>query len=353
MQNKIQGHLGDIRASAARCTAIPTSGPHSSAITVRVSSPSGSSSRSADASVADTQPTEYARCSAAATAAAPVSVNNAIATAAPVSQANSSPSARYSAPNPSRSSHGPNTPASRTPSRPSPVTTRAGCTSPRSRSVRWSTKCAIRLPCMAVSGTSSGALVSVTARITTPPVAPRAPEVALSSTGKPITRIALAPAAAIECDAPRRNVTVPPGVSSRAAARVAGDATSKISHATEPATVAQRYPTSPQPIRNVAAATATRRTASVTINEPYWVHRFTPASMPISVVWRQNPASPTLSNATLSHCDRTNTCADHSGELAAITAAATTPAITATRSGCVSGPGSDVAGAAAPATHSE
>ena len=90
--------------------------------------------------------------------------------------------------------------------------------------MRWSTKCAIRLPCIAVSGTSSGARVSVTARITTPPVAPRSPEVALSSTGKPITRIALAPAAAIECDAPRRNVTVPPGVSSRAAARVAGDA---------------------------------------------------------------------------------------------------------------------------------
>ena len=93
---------------------------------------------------------------------------------------------------------------------------------------------------MAVSGTSSGALVSVTARITTPPVAPRSPDVALSSTGKPITRMALAPAAAIECDAPRRNVTVLPGVSSRAAARVAGDATSKISHATEPATVAHR-----------------------------------------------------------------------------------------------------------------
>src|SRR6185369_14626364 len=89
--NKIQGHPCDTLASAARCTAIPTSGPHSSAITVRVSRPSGSSSKSADATVAETQPTEYARCSAAATAAAPVSVNSAIATAAPVSQANSSP----------------------------------------------------------------------------------------------------------------------------------------------------------------------------------------------------------------------------------------------------------------------
>src|SRR6185437_1134652 len=111
MQNKLQGHPGGILASAARCTAIPTTGPHSSAITVRVSSPSGSSNNSADATVADTQPSEYARCSAAATAAAPVKVSSAIATAAAVSQASSSPSARYSAPNASRSSHGPNTPA--------------------------------------------------------------------------------------------------------------------------------------------------------------------------------------------------------------------------------------------------
>src|ERR1700704_334953 len=338
MHNKIHGHPWGALASAARCTAIPTSGPHNSAITVRISSPSGSRSNSADATVADTQPAEYARCSEAATAAAPVNVNNAIATAAAVSQASNAPSAWYSAPNASRSSHGPNTPASSTPTRPRPVTTTAGATSARSRSVRWSTKCAIRLPCIAVSGTSNGARVSVTARITTPPVAPRSPEVALSSTGKPITRIALAPAAAIECDAPRRNVTVPPGVSSRAAARVAGEAKSRISHATEPATVAHRYPTSPRPTTNVAAATATRSTASVTINDPYWVHRFTPASMPSSVACRQKPASPTLSSATLSHCALTNTCADHSGELAAITAAATTPTIAATRIGCVRGP---------------
>ncbi len=93
---------------------------------------------------------------------------------------------------------------------------------------------------MAVSGTSSGARVSVTARITTPPAAPRSCEVAFSSTGKPMMRMALAPAAAIECDAPRRNTHVVPGVSSRAAARVAGDASSSTSHAIDPATVAQR-----------------------------------------------------------------------------------------------------------------
>ena len=61
---------------------------------MRVSSPSGSSSNSADATVADTQPAEYARCRAAATAAAPVNVSNAIATAAAVSQASSAPPAR-------------------------------------------------------------------------------------------------------------------------------------------------------------------------------------------------------------------------------------------------------------------
>ena len=76
----------------------------------------------------------------------------------------------------------------------------------------------------------------------------------------------------------------------------------------------------------------------MTINDPYWVHRFTPASMPISVACRQNPASPTLSNATLSHWNLTNTCADHIGELAVIIAAATTPTIAATRIGCVRGP---------------
>ena len=64
--------------------------------------------------------------------------------------------------------------------------------------------------------------------------------------------------------------------------------------------------------------------------------------MPSSVACRQNPASPTLSSATLSHCDSTNTCADHSGELAAITAAATTPTIAATRIGCVRGPVDDL-----------
>ena len=43
-------------ASAARCTPIPTSGPHSNATTVRVSSGSGNNSKSVDATVAETQP---------------------------------------------------------------------------------------------------------------------------------------------------------------------------------------------------------------------------------------------------------------------------------------------------------
>jgi len=76
----------------------------------------------------------------------------------------------------------------------------------------------------------------------------------------------------------------------------------------------------------------------VTINDPYWVHRFTPASMPSSVACRQKPASPTLSSPTLNHWDSTKTCPDHSGELVAITTAATTPTIAATRIGCVRGP---------------
>ena len=76
----------------------------------------------------------------------------------------------------------------------------------------------------------------------------------------------------IEWAAPRRKVAVPPGVSRRAVARAAGEATSMISQATAPATVAHRNPIRPQPITNVAAATATRMTASVTISAPYWVH---------------------------------------------------------------------------------
>ena len=71
-----------------------------------------------------------------------------------------------------------------------------------------------------------------------------------------------------------------------------------ISHATAPATVAHRYPTRPQPTTNVAAATTTRSPASVTISDPYAVHRFSPASMPSSVACRQKPASPTHSSAT-------------------------------------------------------
>ena len=79
------------RANAAKWMAIPTSGPHSSAITVRVASGSGSSSNNVDATVAPTQPSEYARCSAAATAAVPVSVSMAMATAAAVNQASNPP----------------------------------------------------------------------------------------------------------------------------------------------------------------------------------------------------------------------------------------------------------------------
>ena len=48
---------------------------------------------------------------------------------------------------------------------------------------------------------------------------------------------ALAPAAAMECDAPARKVRTLPGVASTAAARLAGDARSSSNHATEPATV--------------------------------------------------------------------------------------------------------------------
>ena len=124
---------------------------------------------------------------------------------------------------------------------------------------------------MAVSGTSSGARVNVTARMITPPCAPSSLLVSFSSTGNPITRIALAPAAVIEWAAPRRKVAVPPGVSSRAAARAVGEAASMISQATAPATVAHKNPVRPHPTTNVAAATATRMTASVTISAPYWV----------------------------------------------------------------------------------
>ncbi len=191
---------------------------------------------------------------------------------------------------------------------------------------------------MAVNGTRSGARVSVTARITTPPVAPKSLDVALSSTGKPITSTALAPAAAIECDAPRRNVAVPPGVSSVAASRAVGETVNMISQAIAPATVAHRYPANPQPTRNVVVATIIRRPASVTISNPYPVQRSSPASMPISVACRQKPARPTASSATESHRDSVNTWPDHSGELTAMTPAADTPTSAATLIGWVRGP---------------
>ena len=102
----------------------------------------------------------------------------------------------------------------------------------------------------------------------------------------------------IECAAPRRKVAGPPGVSSRAAARVDGEAPIMISQASAPPTVAHRNPTRLQPISTVAAATATRMTASVTISAPYCVQRLVPASMPSNVACKQNPASPTLSRPT-------------------------------------------------------
>ena len=80
-----------------------------------------------------------------------------------------------------------------------------------------------------------------------------------------------------------------------------------ISHATDPATVAHRNPARCQPSTKVAAATDTRMTASVTISDPYWVHRPTPASMPSRVACKQNPASPTLNSTTLSARDSTKT----------------------------------------------
>ena len=124
------------------------------------------------------------------------------------------------------------------------------------------------MPCMAVIGTSNGARVRVTARITTPPAAPSCPDVALRRTGNPITRIALAPDAAIECDAPRRNVAMLPGVRNRAALRAPADTVSISTHATAPPTVAHRKPVRSQPSRNAAAAMTTRITASVTIRAP-------------------------------------------------------------------------------------
>ncbi len=194
---------------------------------------------------------------------------------------------------------------------------------------------------MAVSGTSSGARVNVTARMTTPPCAPRSLEVSFSKTGNPITNIALAPAAMIEWAAPLRNVAVAPGVIKRAAARVGGEVINMISQATEPATVAQMNPTSCHPITNVAAATTTRMTASATISAPYWVHRLVPASMPSRVACRQNPASPMLSNATDSQRASANTRPLHNGELPAITTNEPRPTIPETRSGWVRRPSAE------------
>ncbi|CKS74489.1 Uncharacterised protein [Mycobacterium tuberculosis] len=110
------------------------------------------------------------------------------------------------------------------------------------------------------------------------------------------------------------------------------------SHATAPAVAAHKYPARPHPITTAAAATANRMTASVTISDPYCVHRSTPASAPSRVACAQNPATPTLSSPTDSQRPSTNSCRLHSGELPAITTAATVPIIPATRSGWVRWP---------------
>ena len=192
-------------------------------------------------------------------------------------------------------------PAASTPTSPMPATTAAGATRARIRSARWSTKWAIRLPCIAVSGTSSGARVSVTARMTTPPVAPRSPDVALSSTGKPITRMALAPAAAIECDAPRRNVDCAtrgqqPGRHPR---RRGGDQHDQPCDRAGHGGPEESGQAPARPAK-VAVATTTRMPGIGHHQRP--VLRSTgsrPASMPSSVACRQKPASPTASSATL------------------------------------------------------
>ena len=85
-------------------------------------------------------------------------------------------------------------------------------------------------------------------------------------------------------------------------------------------------------------ATATRPVASPTMSDPYWLHRFTPASTPSSVACMQKPAIPAASSATLSSRESTNTWPDHSGDVPTTTPAETTPTRTATRIGWIRGP---------------
>jgi hypothetical protein len=75
--------------------------------------------------------------------------------------------------------------------------------------------------------------------------------------------------------------------------------------------------------------------ASVTINDPYCVHRSTPASIPSSVACRQNPASPMLSRTTLNSRSAVNTWADHSGAVTTMASAAPMPTTAAIRIGRV------------------
>ena len=247
-------------------------------------------------------PREYARCSAAATVAAPVRVSSAIATAAAVSQASSAPSARYSAPNAAAQQPRPDSPGE--PARPAgrvPVTTAAGATSARSRSralvdemrdqvaLHRGQRHQQRRPGQRHRQDDDAARCAQVARRRLEQHRKAHHEDGAGAGGGDRVR---------RTAQERRPCC--PGSAAAAAARVAGEAISRISHATEPATVAHRYPTSPQPDQErrrrhghpqpgVGRPSATRTA----------VHRFTPASMPSSVACRQNPASPTPSSATL------------------------------------------------------
>ena len=137
----------------------------------------------------------------------------AIATAAAVSHASSSPLALYCAPKPTRSSHGPTIPAASHPDcadagddrrrcdqRPQPV----GAFVDEMRdevALHGGQRHQQRRAGQRHGQDDHAALRAELIRL-----------VSLSSTGKPITRIALAPAAVIEWAAPRKKVAVLPGV---------------------------------------------------------------------------------------------------------------------------------------------
>ena len=180
---------------------------------------------------------------------------------------------------------------------------------------------------MAVSGTSSGARVKVTARMITPPWAPSSLLVSFSRTGNPITRIALAPAAVIEWAAPRRKVAVPPGVSRRAAARAVGEATSMISQATAPGDGGPQEP-------GQAPSEHERGRRDRHPDDRVGHHQ---RSVPGPLIGagqhaqqggvQAEPGQPDAEQATDNQRASTNTRPLHSGELPAITTAAATPII--------------------------